>query len=81
MVRPAIASASPFDIEVAPIAVRSEAIRAARINLRQFSPTRECQSDRASQGVAFTFARIVRDLELSLAAISQSLAEGVERVT
>ncbi len=77
----AIANDPRSDVEVAPNAVRTEAIRAVRTILRRSALPKECQSERPSHGRPCALVRLMHDVGLSLAAMSHSLAEGVDHTT
>ena len=65
-------------IEIDPKVVRGEAIRAIRGFMVRSDQPRERLSGRRLPVSFYAIVRIMRDLELTLAAISGSLAEGVE---
>ena len=77
----AIANDFRSDVQAAPNTVRIEAIRAARTILRRSALPEECQSERTSHGTPCALVRLMHDVGLSLAAISHSLAEGVDQTT
>ena len=68
-------------VEIDPKVVRCEAIRAIRGFMVRSDQPNERQSGRRRPVSFYCIVRIMRDLEMTLAAISQSLAEGVDHVT
>ena len=68
-------------IEIDPKVVRGEAIRAIRGFMIRSDQPRERMSHRRLPVSFYVIVRIMRDLELTLTAISGSLAEGIEHAT
>ena len=68
-------------LEIDPKVVRGEAIRAIRGFMVRSDQPRERLPARRLPVSFYAIVRIIRDLELTLAAISGSLAEGVEHAT